>query len=185
VLPFSSPPHPASAPRAEAKTTRTLRNLIVLLPFVFFRDRDDTVRPMVHNPRKLIASFILLAGLALSACSKPEDKIVGTWGIDLDATMAADDKLKALPEDQRKMAQDMAAGLFKEASFEFTKDGKMIANMAGKKEEGSYTVKSSDAEKVVLSTKDKNGKEEEITVTTKGDGLMLAIKDQKLFLKKK
>jgi hypothetical protein len=129
--------------------------------------------------------FILLCGLALSACSKPEDKIVGTWGIDLDATVAGDEKLKALPEEQRKMAMDMAKGLFKDSSFEFTKDGKMIANFAGKKEEGTYMVKSAEGDKLVLSTKGKDGKDEDMTVEAKDNKLYLGIKDQKLVLMKK
>lgn len=140
---------------------------------------------MSKNTRKFIGSFLLLAGLALSACAKPEDKIVGTWGIDLDATMAGDEKLKALPEEQRKMAMDMAQGLFKEASFEFTKDGKMNANFAGKKEEGTYTVKSAEGDKLVLATKGKDGKAEEITAEAKDNKLHLMTNGQKLVLVKK
>ncbi|HSN98539.1 MAG TPA: hypothetical protein VLS89_09575 [Candidatus Nanopelagicales bacterium] len=140
---------------------------------------------MSNRSRKLIASFLLLGGLLLVACSKPEDKLVGTWGVDLDATIAADEKLKAMPEDQRKMATEFAQKMFAEASFEFTKDGKMLANFAGKKEEGSYTVKSAEGDKIVLSTKGKDGKEEDMTVEASADKLVLSIKDQKMFLKKK
>jgi hypothetical protein len=140
---------------------------------------------MSKQSRKLIASFLLLCGLALSACSKPEDKLVGTWGVDLDATMAGDEKMKSLPEEQRKMAMDMAKGLFAQSSFEFTKDGKMIANFAGKKEEGSYTVKSAEGDRLVLSTKGKDGKEEDVTVEAKDNKLHLLMKDQRLVLMKK
>ena len=140
---------------------------------------------MSNRSRKLIASFLLLGSLLLAACSKPEDKLIGTWGVDLDATIAADEKLKAMPEDQRKMATEFAQKMFAEASFEFTKDGKMLANFAGKKEEGSYTVKSAEGDKIVLSTKGKDGKEEDMTVEASADKLVLSIKDQKMFLKKK
>jgi hypothetical protein len=141
--------------------------------------------PMFKNSHKLIATFLLLSGLALSACSKPEDKLIGTWGIDLDATMAADEKLKAMPEEQRKMAMDMAKGLFQEASFEFTKDGKMNANFAGRKEEAAYTVKSAEGDKIVLNTKGKDGKDQEITVEAKDSKLHLTTGGQKLILAKK
>lgn len=140
---------------------------------------------MSNRTRKLFASFILLGSLALAACGKPEDKIVGTWGIDLQATMAADEKLKAMPEDQKKMATEFAEKLFKEATFEFTKDGKMNANFAGKKEEGSYTVKSAEGGKLVLNTKGKDGKEEEVTVEESGGKLVLSTKNGKFFLVKK
>ena len=136
------------------------------------------------HPRTLIGIFVLLAGLALSGCSKPEDAIIGTWKVDVDATVAGDEKLKAMPEDQRKMAMDMAKGLFKEASFEFTKDGKMVANFAGKKEEGSFTVKSAEGGKVVLSTKGKDGKEEDVTVEAKDGKMILSTKGQNLYLMK-
>lgn len=140
---------------------------------------------MSNRTRKLFASFLLLGSLALAACSKPEDKLIGTWGIDLDATMAADEKLKAMPEDQKKMAVEFASKLLKDATFEFTKDGKMNANFAGKKEEGSYTVKSAEGSKLVLTTKGKDGKEEEVTVEESGGKLTLSLKDGKFFLVKK
>lgn len=141
---------------------------------------------MSNKTRKLIASFILLGGLALSACSKPEDKIVGTWAFDTDATIAGDERLKAMPEDQRKMATEMAQKMFQDASFEFSKDGKMTMNAAGKKEEATYSVKSAEGNKVVLNAKGKDGKDEEITVdTSAGDKLVLSMKDQKIYLKKK
>lgn len=141
---------------------------------------------MSNRSRKLIASFLLLGSLLLAACSKPEDKIVGTWAVDLDAQIAQDEKLKAMPEDQRKMATEFAQKMFADASFEFTKDGKMIASIAGKKEEGAFTVKSAEGNKVVLSTKGKDGKEEDVTVEAQGDKLVLTMKgDQKMYLKKK
>jgi hypothetical protein len=140
---------------------------------------------MSNRTRKLISSFLLLGSLALVACSKPEDKLVGTWGIDFDATVASDERLKAMPEDQRKMAMDMAQKMFKEASFEFSKDGKMTSNFGGKKQEGSYTVKSADADKIVLNTKGADGKEEEITVESKDNKLVLNSKGQKIYLQKK
>jgi hypothetical protein len=140
---------------------------------------------MSKRSYNLIASILLLGGLALSACSKPEDKIVGTWGIDLEATMGADEKLKAMPEDQQKMAKEMAAGLFKDTSFEFGKDGKMTANFAGKKEEAQFTVKSAEGDKLVLSTKDKSGKDQEMTVEAKDSKLYLTTGGQKLVLMKK
>ena len=140
---------------------------------------------MSKRSYNLLASFLLFAGVALSGCSKPEDKIVGTWGIDFDATMAADDKLKAMPPEQQKMAKEMAAGLFKETSFEFTKDGKMKANFAGKQEEGSYTVKSAEGDKLVLSTKEKSGKDSEVTAEVKDGKLTLTTQGQKIILVKK
>ena len=117
------------------------------------------------HPRTLIGMFILLAGLALSGCSKPEDALIGTWKIDVDATVAQDEKLKA-------------------ASFEFTKDGKMGANFMGKKEEGEFKVKSAEGGKIVLSTKGKDGKEEDVTVEVKDGKMTLGTKGQNLYLVK-
>lgn len=140
---------------------------------------------MLNHPRKLIAFFLFLCGLTLIACSKPEDKIVGVWTVDVDSTVGTDDRLKAMPEEQRKMAMDMARGLFKDSTFEFTKDGKMIANMAGKKEEGSYAVKSAEGDKLVLATKDKTGKDDDMTAQAKDGKLYLGVSGQTLVLNKK
>lgn len=140
---------------------------------------------MSKRSYNLLASLILFGSLALSGCSKPEDKLVGTWGIDLDATMANDEKLKAMPPEQQKMAKDMAAGLFKDTNFEFTKDGKMKANFAGKQEEATYAVKSSEGDKFVLSTKDKSGKDQDVTVEVHDKQMTITTNGQKLILAKK
>lgn len=140
---------------------------------------------MSKRSYNIIGSILLLSGLALSACSKPEDKIVGTWGIDLEATMGADEKLKAMPPEQQKMAKEMTQGLLKDTSFEFSKDGKMTANFFGKKEEAQFTVKSAEGDKLVLTTKDKNGKDQELTVEAKDGKLTLITNGQKIVLTKK
>jgi hypothetical protein len=140
---------------------------------------------MTKRSNNILATILLLGSLAISGCSKPEDKIIGSWAVDLDATMAADEKLKALPAEQQKMAKDMAAGLFKETSFDFAKDGKMTANFMGKKEEAPFTVKSAEGDKLVLATKSKDGKDQELTVEVKDGKMTLTTNGQKIVLTKK
>lgn len=105
--------------------------------------------------------------LGLTACSKsPAEKIVGSWSVDVDA-LAQTEEFKNMPEDKRKMALEMAKGMMSQMTFEITKD-KIKTSMMGKTMEATYTVKSTDGDKITLLTKEikdgKEGKEEEVTM---------------------
>lgn len=144
----------------------------------------------MRNARFITASLVAFCfGLFLAACAgKTEDKIVGVWGIDLEASMAEDPKFKEMPEDQKKQAMEAAKAFMGSMSFEFTKDGKAVAKMGEKEEKGTYTVKKVEGDTVTIEMKQGEGdkaKAEEMTVTVSGDKLIMAQGKQKFVLKKK
>ena len=161
---------------------------------------------MWTNARRFIA--LLSFSLALSACLNPEDKIVGAWQVDFDATLAADATLSATMArgaEAASQARELSQGFtvssiriakakqaasevlkLKELSFKFASDGSMTVNRAGEQENGSYRVKSAHGDKIVLFTKGEDGKEEIWRLETK-DGIVLFLDmgKQRLVLRKR
>lgn len=116
------------------------------------------------------------------ACGKPSDKLIGKWGLDVEK-LSELEEIKKMPEDQRKMALEMAKGMLVAATFEFTAD-KMIKDGMGKKEEASYKVKSQEGDKVVIETT-KEGKTETMNCEFKGETLIINNDKITLTLKRK
>ena len=139
--------------------------------------------------RIALFSIAFVFGLLLTACSsKPEDKIIGTWTVDIDATMAEDPKMKEMPEEQKEQAKKAAEAFLSNMSFEFTKDGQAIAKMGDKEQKGAFTIKKTEGDTLTLdmtSGEGENVRTQEMTVTVKGDQLHMAQGEQKFVLKKK
>lgn len=143
----------------------------------------------MFNRRTAVISLVAFAfGLFLTACSgKPEDKIIGKWTIDLEATMAADEKMKEMPEEAKKQAMEQAKAFLGNMSFEFTKDGKAIAKMGDKEETSTFTVKKAEGNTVTVEMTEGEGdkaKKEEMTFTVDGGKLTMKQGKQTLVLKK-
>lgn len=121
---------------------------------------------------------------AEAASKSSADKLIGKWGIDLEA-LKASDKFTNMPEDQKKMALAMMEGMMGSATFEFTKDAVKIS-MMGKTEEAKYTVDKDEGKTLVLSS-DKDGKQEKINITFKSDDsiAMTGDDEEEIVLKRK
>lgn len=133
----------------------------------------------------LVAAFLVTT---MGCSKKPAEALVGKWAVDVDS-LAEMDEFKNMPEEERKAALEMAKGFMSSMSVEFTAD-KAIMEMMGKKEEASYTVKSSEGDKLVIEmVETKDGKEEkrEVTVEMKGsDKVVLHMGEKEKFpLKRK
>jgi hypothetical protein len=143
----------------------------------------------MFNPRNFVFVALTTLFLGLGGCAKGgADKIIGKWTVDVDA-LSNMDEFKKMPEDQRKMALDMAKGMMSSMEFEFTKDALKVS-MMGQTKEGTYTVKSAEGDKIVIVSKEKDkdgkdGKEEEITIDASGDKLVLHMGKDEFPLKKK
>jgi len=133
--------------------------------------------------RTLFLTLSLALALFATACgSKASDKLIGKWGVD-ESALGDMPEMKAMPEDQRKMALEAAKGMMGSMTFEFTAD-KMLIDMMGQKKEGTYVVKSQDGDKMVIEgTMD--GKTETMNAEFKGDTLVMANGKQNLPLKRK
>lgn len=143
----------------------------------------------MFNRRIAILSVIAFTfGMFLVACSgKAEDKIVGKWGMDLEATMSADPKMKDMPEDAKKQAMEQAKAFLGNMSFEFTKDGQAIAKMGDKEEKSSYKITKAEGNTLTIEMTEGEGdkaKKEEMTFTVEGDKLTMKQGNQTLVLKR-
>lgn len=131
----------------------------------------------------ILAAFALLFGIVFATgCGKPEEKLVGTWQVDVDSMINEDENIKKLEGEAKTQAIEMAKKMAGSMTFEFTKDGKINMAFGEMKQEGTYTVKGTDGNTVTLSTKTKRGdkeKEEEIKVIVDGDKIKMTGPDGK------
>lgn len=141
--------------------------------------------------RARIALSTLLAlavGLASVACSsKPSEKIVGTWKIDLEATAAEDPRIKNMTDEERAKAMEAAETFLANMAFEFTGDGKAITKIGDQTLEGTYTVKHADGDSLQLETTVGEGekvKTQLMKATVKGETLYLE-QDGRMFVLEK
>ena len=140
---------------------------------------------MVNRPA-LSATLALLLGLAALGCDKPADRIVGTWRIDLEATLADDRQTLELGPEERARRLEQARKFMGEMTFEFTRAGLMIARVADTpKTEGTYTVIKSDGDTIVIEARRATGdreKVEQLTITFDGDRLRVTDRQQSMVL---
>ena len=143
---------------------------------------------MFNRRFAILAIFSFTLGLFTVACGgKAEDKLVGKWGINLEATMAADPKMKEMPEDAKKKAMEQAKAFLGNMSFEFTKDGQAIAKMGDKEEKSTYKVTKTEGNTLTIEMTEGEGdkaKKETMTFTIDGDSLTMKQGNQTLVLKK-
>lgn len=140
--------------------------------------------------RIALFSIAFVFGLLLTACSsKPEDKIVGTWTVDIDATLAGDPKMKDMPEEQKEQAKKATEAFFSNMSFEFTKDGQATSKMGEKEQKGTFVIKKTEGDTLTLDMTSGEGesvKTQEMVLTVKGDQLhMTGQGGQQIVLKRK
>ena len=140
---------------------------------------------MVNRPA-LSATLALLLGLMALGCDKPADKIVGTWRIDLEATLADDRQTRELGPEERARRLEQARKFMGEMTFQFTRDGHMIARVGDTpKTEGTYTVVKGEGDTVIIEARRSNGdheKVEQLTLTIEGDRLRVTDRQQSMVL---
>lgn len=122
--------------------------------------------------KSLLAVAALSLALSFTACAdKPEKKLIGKWGMDVQAALASE-KFTKMPDEQKEFAKKMIEEMGSKMIFEFQEGGKIHMEMGDMKEDGEWTVKSAEGDKLTLHTKGgKDNKEEDVVVTLK-DGKM-------------
>jgi len=138
--------------------------------------------------RTILALAALAATLAtLSGCVQEAaaETIVGTWTLDPAAMKSTPEYQNATP-DEKKMAEMMFSAMKLEITFTKT-DVRMDVEMMGNKQSESkpYTVKSEKGSTLVLSTKDDQGMDEDVTVTVGADTLMFKAENESFTMKRK
>lgn len=140
---------------------------------------------MLHARLAQSMLFALAIGLVSVACSsKPTDKIVGIWSINLAATAAEDPRIKDMTDEQRAEAMEAAEAFLANMTVEFTSDGKAITKMGDRTQEGTYTVKRVDGDSLQLETTVGEGdkvKTQIMKATVKGETLYLE-QDGRMFV---
>lgn len=106
-----------------------------------------------------------------NAGQAPREAVVGAWTVDV-TRLPEQPHLQAMPAEKRALAVEMARGMLRSMTVEFTADGYTIT-VGGATNKGTYTVKSEVGPKLVLAAKGADGEATEMTVTVQGEGLLL------------
>lgn len=133
---------------------------------------------------RLALVTLLAAGLA-GCFDSPEEKLLGTWVLDI-ASFEELDEYKRMPEEQKELAMGMLESMHMEITF--TKDTiRADMEVFGQKKSDSkaYEVKSADGNRLVLSAKDDNGKMRDVPVEIRGDVMFFDLGKGKVALKRK
>ena len=133
-----------------------------------------------------LATMFLSMMLLLVACGGSGDKAApadplkdlnGSWTMDFEKIMAETPEFKDLPDAEKEMAKQMLAPL-KDMKLTFDTDKKtMTASMAGQEQVTEFTIKSQDADTLVLTAAGQDATIKFIdkdTVTMTGAGLPTA-----------
>ncbi len=130
--------------------------------------------------KMLLISALLLVGCGRgsggdppgsNAGKAPREAIVGAWTVSV-ARLAEQPHMKSIPAEKRALALEMAQGMLRSLTVEFTADTYAIT-VGGVTNRGTYTVKSEAGPTLVLSTKGEDGELTEMVVTVEGEGLLL------------
>ncbi len=106
-----------------------------------------------------------------NAGKAPREAVLGVWTVDV-ARLAEQPHLLAMPPEQRTLSVEMARGMLRSMTVEFTSERYAI-RVGGAANEGSYTVRTESGARLVLAAKGDNGEATEMTVTVEGEGLLL------------
>ena len=133
---------------------------------------------------RIFTICLAFAALTLTACSESaEEKIQGTWKLDVEEMRKLDSYKNAAPAIQENMET-----AFKMMDIKMTfDDGKMSGSIGGglnAKKNGTYTVKSEDGDKIVLDTVEDNGTKSEITIWIDGDIMTVGEGDEQMKLRR-
>jgi hypothetical protein len=146
---------------------------------------------MRKHARLSLAALTLFVAFGLSACAeKPEKRLIGKWGMDTQAALASE-KFTKMPEDQKEFAKKMIEEMGSKMIFEFQEGGKVHVEMGEMKEDGEWSVKSVEGDKMVIHSKggkpgaDGKQKEEDVTITFKGDRMIMNMKGEDMTFMKK
>ena len=98
----------------------------------------------------MLFSMLALVALLFTGCAKtPEQRVTGTWGLDVDGTISHMEGSGDELEQARAMMESMAM------SLTFNADGTMSMSMTmgeTRTEEGTWTVKSAEGDTITVET---------------------------------
>lgn len=94
-----------------------------------------------------------MAGL-ISACSAPEQRLVGTWQVDIESTLALEPETETLSDVERKTRKVLLEKFLGPVVYEFTAEGKTVVSVAGQRTEGSYEIRRNDGDVLILELRD-------------------------------
>jgi hypothetical protein len=101
------------------------------------------------------------------------------------------EKFTSMPEDQKAFAKKMIEEMGSKMIFDFQEGGKVHVEMGEMKEDGEWSVKSVEGDKMVIHSKggkpgaDGKQKEEDVTVTFKDDKMIMNMKGEDMTFMKK
>jgi hypothetical protein len=134
-----------------------------------------------------IAVLGLVLALVLPGCSSASasSQLLGTWSLDIEA-MKQMDEFKNAAEAEQKMMEMMYGNMKMEFTFTET-EVSMAGEMMGQKQSDTkpYTIKSEQGNTLVISVKNDEGVDEDVTAIVGGDTLSLNRGNESYELKRK
>jgi hypothetical protein len=128
--------------------------------------------------------WVLIAALLSFGCARkqggetpsnagkpPREAMVGKWTVD-PSRLAEQPHMREIPTDKRALAVEMAKGMLRSMTVEFTPERYSIT-VGGATNTGTYSVKSEDGSTLTLATKGDDGEATVMVLTVQGEGLVL------------
>jgi hypothetical protein len=116
--------------------------------------------------------LLSLVALLACACTVTEQRLVGTWLVDVDATLALEPELEALSTTERRTRKTLLKKFLGPAVYEFTPDGRTIVTVADRRTEGTYVVRRNEGDFLLLDLRD-GERMRQVRVDLIADGLII------------
>jgi len=126
---------------------------------------------MLHRP--LCSLMVLSLLLAMTtACSVTEQRLVGAWRVDVDATLDLEPVTLTLSAVERRTRKTLLEKFLGPAIYEFTTDGKTVVSVADRRTEGTYEIRRNEDEYMLLGLTD-GDRVREVRVDFSPDGMII------------
>ena len=90
--------------------------------------------------------------VALAACTRAPDRLVGAWAVNTEA-LADDPELKALDEETRRRAVEMAQRAVAGMALEFQPGGEARVDLGATRLAGHYTIQRAEGDALTVETR--------------------------------
>ena len=105
-------------------------------------------------PRFCALSSLCLLATLICACTMPEQRLVGAWKVDVEATLALEPETETLSAVERQTRKTLLEKFLGPVVYEFSNEGKTIVTVAGRRTEGTYEIRRNEGDFFILELRD-------------------------------
>jgi len=102
----------------------------------------------------------------------PEQRLVGAWKVDVEATLTLEPETETLSAVERRTRKTLLEKFLGPVVYEFSNDGKTIVTVAGRRTEGTYEIRRNEGEFFILELRD-GDRLRQVRVDLIPDGLII------------